>query len=561
MNHSSVDQVLHPLFTEKASRDSARTVLAWTAGAFLALGTACTSADEANLGDGATAAEGEETYRPPGTEAGDPGNPGENAQQPADPLCPGVLQNCDDDLATGCETDTSSDRAHCGGCNAPCHGACVDGQCSDPIQLSLAYEHSCALLGTGQVRCWGSNYNGQLGNRLGGIAGGTGLTPEQQASPVTPENVIPDMSHRPQRVELSGGAPLEGIRAITSGQHHNCALSHQGHVYCWGANHYGQLGNGTTVSSSFATQVRNIASDRNDSEWLTDVEAIGAGWEHTCAVLRNGRVVCWGNDPLGQLGRGSLIPDTSTPALRPVPMASLTNDSHLSGVKLVSGGQNHTCLSFEQGIACVGSQTSGRLGNGEETDSVRTPQAALDFDGSDVLHERVRSLSAQRWGNCALLDTGRVACWGYQGLEGRLGNGATTHSSRPTLVRTPTDDGPLEGVTQLAAFDPHACALLDSGKAVCWGWNSHYQLGIDTSIDNSDPPSKDRSPLPMEVIDPLTKQAMLGIVEIAVGTRNTCARMQDGRLLCWGRNNRGQAGAELTTTQTLAHEVSFSPAG
>uniref|UniRef100_UPI00345C7544 RCC1 domain-containing protein n=1 Tax=uncultured Chloroflexus sp. TaxID=214040 RepID=UPI00345C7544 len=135
--------------------------------------------------------------------------------------------------------------------------------------IAAGGDHTCALTTAGEVRCWGRNSRGQLGN---------GTTTDSS----TP-------------VAVSG---LIGVSAIATGGEHTCALTMAGEVRCWGSNSRGQLGNGTTTDSSTPVAVSGLASE---------VRAIATGFDHTCALTTAGEVRCWGNNYFGQLGDGRIF--------------------------------------------------------------------------------------------------------------------------------------------------------------------------------------------------------------------------------------------------------------
>jgi len=138
------------------------------------------------------------------------------------------------------------------------------------IAIDAGAQHGCALLGTGEIKCWGNNTFGQLGNgtntsNLGGLD-----------SPIIATSVI----------------GINNAIAISSGDRHSCALLQTGTVKCWGNNLSGQLGNGTVANSYTPVDVVG----------LHDAIAISAGSDHNCALLANKSVRCWGANWGSQLG-------------------------------------------------------------------------------------------------------------------------------------------------------------------------------------------------------------------------------------------------------------------
>src|SRR5689334_15353932 len=162
--------------------------------------------------------------------------------------------------------------------------------------VSAGYEHTCALTGSGGVKCWGHNNHGQLGD-------GTDT-----------DSSVP--------VDVKGLG--SGVAAISAGDEHTCALTDSGRVKCWGHNNHGELGDGTRTNSSVPVEVKDLGSG---------VTAISAGDQHTCALTGSGRVKCWGGNSSGELGNG-----TRTGSSVPVDVKDLG-----SGVTAVSASGFHSC--------------------------------------------------------------------------------------------------------------------------------------------------------------------------------------------------------------------------
>jgi len=148
------------------------------------------------------------------------------------------------------------------------------------IDVSLGRFHYCALLDDGGVKCWGINAYGQLGQ---GDATARALT-----------DALPP---------IALGQPAT---AISAGNEHTCALLADGSVKCWGRNNDGQLGIGTTESMGDGAGELAALTAVDLGTGRTAV-AIDAGW-HTCALLDNGGVKCWGRNSAGELGQGDIEP-------------------------------------------------------------------------------------------------------------------------------------------------------------------------------------------------------------------------------------------------------------
>jgi alpha-tubulin suppressor-like RCC1 family protein len=231
-----------------------------------------------------------------------------------------------------CWGSNSSGQLGYGGYNHSPTPVNVSGLSSGVAFLALGNEHSCALTSSGGVKCWGRNAAGQLG----------------------------DNSNTESPVPVDVFGLTSGIVAITAGYEHTCALTVGGGVKCWGRNDSGQLGHNDTANRVAPVDVVGLSSG---------VISLSAGGGHTCAVTADGDVKCWGGNGGGALGDG-------TYTNRSVP----TDVLGLSGYGLrVSGGGNHTCAILVDGdVKCWGQNESGQLGNGNNTSS-KTPVDVLGF--------------------------------------------------------------------------------------------------------------------------------------------------------------------------------------
>ncbi len=314
-------------------------------------------------------------------------------------------------------------------------------------------------------------------------------------------------------VGFGGQAKATGgtVSALSVGATHSCALLSDGAVKCWGRNRFGELGSEIEGFSAKPVAVNSLPHG---------VIAIAAGAGHTCALVRGGAVVCWGRNLFGELGDG-----TRNDSSIPVPVSGLQQ-----GVIAISGIGEHTCALLRGGsVKCWGNNEGGQLGNGR-TGSSSTPVAVRG------LQQSVIAISAGRLHTCALLKGGAVECWGFND-DGRVGNGTTKNSSKPVPVK-----GLQRGVVAISAGGLHTCALLRGGAAKCWGWNAYGQLGNGEVLDfSSIPTPPDFRATPVAV-----KGLQHGVVAISAANVHTCALLQNGTAKCWGDNEYGQLGNRAT---------------
>ena len=260
------------------------------------------------------------------------------------------------------------------------------------------------------------------------------------------------------------------------------------------------------------------------------VSSIAAGFQHTCALTVSGRVRCWGDDTLGQLGIGtSMSPGISGASVAPAGAYPLVD---LGAPALaISTGATHSCALLVGGaVMCWGDGSDGKLGYGNihNVGDDETPRSV----GAVELGEPAVAVAAGGSHSCAILQSGAVRCWGAN-LFGQLGYGGPDSIGDDEL---PTAVSPLrfpEAATALALGFDHSCAVTASGSVYCWGENFFGQLGRGTPDGGG----------PFERADATPPISIGGAARgIAAGVFTTCAVRQDGAAYCWGDNSSGQLG-------------------
>jgi hypothetical protein len=299
---------------------------------------------------------------------------------------------------------------------------------------------------------------------------------------------------------LALGAPPASAIAVSSvsvGAVHACVRTTGGAAKCWGYNDVGMLGDGTRTDSLQPVTVDGLGSG------VADVQAV---WDHSCALLDNGGVMCWGHNGDGELGDGSLIK-----RLTPVYVQGLHK-----GVQQISLGFDSGCaLTNAGGVKCWGYNGNGQLGDGTRT-TRRTP---VDVFG---LTSGVAAITAGWDHTCALTTGGGVKCWG-QNAHGELGDGSKTDRLKPVDV-----SGLTSGVAAVSAGFDQTCALLNGGGVQCWGNNKTGEVGDGTTKTRAHPVD----------VSGLTS----GVASISAGYNHTCAVTNGGGAMCWGANESGELG-------------------
>ena len=341
--------------------------------------------------------------------------------------------------------------------------------------VSAGQYFSCALAHE-QAFCWG-------GNALGAL--GTG----DLATHATPTAVLTDAR----------------FAALALGENHGCGLeATTGGVLCWGAGASGQLGLGDTA---LHLSPQRLAS-------LAPAAQITVGFNHSCAVLRDGSLWCWGENSESQLGQG---PDDLANATEPRRVETA------SDWRMVAGGQGHTCGIREPGsLWCWGRNTTGQAGLG------------AGAPGRLVVPTRVGT--ADDWltlevgqGNaCGIRGDGTLWCWGD------TGTGA---------VYTPTRIGTDSDWTSVSTDVFTTCGIRAGGRLFCFGRNAEGQFGVgDTDAGTA----------------PTATGTGAEWTAVAVGRLHVCAVTTAGSVRCSGRNDDGELGVGDLERRDLFTEVAVA---
>jgi alpha-tubulin suppressor-like RCC1 family protein len=359
------------------------------------------------------------------------------------------------------------------------------------------------VLSDGTIKCWGSNDKGQLGSGSGAM---TSATP----------------------VKVSG---INSALQVTVGYAHACAVLSDGTARCWGDNTTGQLGNNSTSGSSTPVQVSGITtaiaiSAGSQTAQVSDYSA------HTCAVLSDGTVKCWGWNYFCQLGNGQRTCGGNcgcNTSHVPVSVNGVT-----SAVAVAMSGADSCALLRDAGVYCWGDDNQGEI-SGSMTVSVPTVMLAPSPTGDSFM---------------VLDPTGTIRGWGHD-YDGQLGDG-TTGADKSTAVTvmgvTNAVAMAVEGVTNDRP-PGHGCAVLSDHHVRCWGDNAYGQLG-NGSTNNS------LSPVAVTGITSATAIALgSGIQSIGTSYGFSCALLAAGTVQCWGYGGEGQLGPDGGTSSTVPVSV------
>lgn len=316
---------------------------------------------------------------------------------------------------------------------------------------------------------------------------------------------------------------------ISAGGDHTCGVRSDDRAYCWGANAYGQLGNGTTTPTTRPMAVAEPV------HFVTTV----AGGTYSCAEaeVTPGAWYCWGNNANGQLNTGDF-------SNRSVPVSvGLSLGSTISPV--LAAGDTHACQTAGGVIQCWGANGSGQLGSG----NTGSHAGAVQVTGISVTPPYPNNsvvISAGSTHTCAEVD-GSLWCWGGNS-HGQLGVGDTTLRSSAAAPTT------VPGVaTLVTAGGNHSCAITSpTGYTYCWGENGSGQLGDGSTVDRW-------TPVPLDV-------SYVSFYALSAGGAHTCGLIAGPAAgfaaYCWGNNAHGQLGNGTTANDSVpvavVGSVSFS---
>jgi len=387
-------------------------------------------------------------------------------------------------------------------------------------QICAGAGHTCARLSDGTVRCWGANLAGALGNN--------------------------STDDSPTPVLVSG---LTNVVSLACGDLHTCAALSDGTARCWGSNSDGQIGDSSNTDRHTPTVVGG----------LSNVTAIAAGAMHTCARLSDSSLRCWGNNSNRQLGDGN----TGNPKDQQSPVQVMG----ISTAVGVACGDVHSCALLANGtVSCFGANADGQLGNGDPTgtgDDSGIPVPVTGLTG-------VTALSSGSLHNCALVSGGGVQCWGSNasGAAGGIENetkftvphavtglpnvsvlrvgyahnfasssdgsvfgwgsdvfGELCDGAADTSTPVPRAVADLQGAVGFGPASAHSCALRANGVVLCCGENQHGEVGIGSIDPPLSPPRPTGTVAGLPILaasapaaDLLTLTS-LGLLLLAVGAR------------------------------------------
>jgi alpha-tubulin suppressor-like RCC1 family protein len=459
-----------------------------------------------------------------------------------DQACTGPCMACDLPGALGKCSPVPSGNPHAGkSCGSgECAGTCsgrTDGQCSYPSPAP-----NC---GTGPS-CAGNSFVGQSTCQNGSCLAPPAQTCSNGCSATGCKSncVTTADCDYPQ---VCSDSKCVKVTQISCEYYGTCALLADGTVRCWGDNMYGQLGTGSLTPDRSSSPLRVTG--------LSGAKAIASGNHHSCALLTNGTVMCWGSNVAGAIGQD---PAVTTVSSTPLPVAGLANGAALSAS---TGGLTNCALITGGSIKCWGAGGSGQLGDG----SMPAGGSFMPVTVSGISNATAVVVGYQQ--TFALLPGGAVKGWGSNN-SGQLATDA------PAQTSSPIDMTVGGSSAALGAGGGHTCAVLGDGSVRCFGNDDSGQLGDGTTRPGGGTPVTVMSLPPAKAVTgypsatcallndgtvrcwgsaplgdgnssstaPVAVTGLSGVSSLCTGGSHTCALLSTGQVRCWGYNQKGQLG-------------------
>lgn len=357
-------------------------------------------------------------------------------------------------------------------------GTCGAEDCPCAVRVNAGLDHTCVVLASGAVMCWGNDSFGEMGH------GTTSVLPQAE----------------PTEVPIG-----EVSRDVEAGFRHACAITADEEVWCWGRNDARQVSPESDAPQLPPTQI--------DAARGSSLLALGAGF--SCAVSGQS-LTCWGGNGTLQLGSEDPAEVEVTVELGSVPLG-------------MTAGAHHLCTWDESVLQCRGRNPRGQLGSG-------TAGPPTSLFQTVALPGQPLSAIAGDSHTCAVVDDGRqssVLCWGDNRL-GQLTSGTVDeYSAVPVAVEVPGE------VLQLLSLRNTTCARTDREQLYCWGGARGEHLGLVTS-EGQPIPQGDLVLIPSRSLP--YEELSEGVAFLTARQSHLCALSSIGHVWCWGNNSRQQLG-------------------
>lgn len=328
--------------------------------------------------------------------------------------------------------------------------------------------------------------------------------------------------HEGRQPEVDTPKPVDGQcstclgrpAAITAGKQHHCYVRRGARdVYC----------SGSVRPRGFVHRCSGEGEPCQSNDPLTDVEALASTDHAACGLTAAGEVWCWGEVSGSQYSNNA----------ERVCFGDCAGTTPENRAVALTAGAQHVCALTATGeVFCWGGNESGQLGDLTTTPHNEPVAVCAEASGAGqpcLRLQDVRGLAAGRSHTCALTQKGGVICWGL--LDGVPTELPQKVCAGPSTTGDCGVEGALTRIKAIAGGGTHTCGLTTQNTLVCWGDNTHGQLGDGTPSTSS--------PFPVPVSNATGDGDLANVVAFSLGDTHSCAVDLAGALYCWGNNDTG----------------------
>ena len=385
--------------------------------------------------------------------------------------------------------------------------------------------YSCAVLESGQVKCWGEPPHLLLSPTIGYL----GDEPNEMGMN------LPTLDLGQNRTAVK----------VACGDQHACVLFEDGDVKCWGLDV-------DVAKSALGAQGRPVNA-LGDALLPVDIGLNGGaqtkdicvGAVNSCALLSNGEMKCWGYGEFGYNGQGNRVNLGDDPGEMGDSLKSIDFGTGRTVLQMACGAY-HACVVLDnRKLKCWGANRSRERPGVLGVDSKKLALGDLPNSMGDNLpyvdlgkNTKVARISAGFDYSCALLMSGEIKCWGY-GDFGKLGQGNDEHilglAERGQMGDNlaAIDIGANRQAVDIAAGDFHVCVILMDGGIICWGRSGRF--GVEDSIGNCQGDMGNN-------LVPIDLGINQRVVQLSLSAEHTCALLETKKVKCWGYGEKGKLG-------------------
>ena len=333
------------------------------------------------------------------------------------------------------------------------------------------------------------------------------------------------------------------VLSVSVGGTHSCAILSNNQIKCWGSNRSGQLGLGDQMPRGDRSETIGKKLAPVDLGPVGEIKKVVGGSNFTCALFESGYVKCWGINNFGQLGLGDRLPRGARENQMGENLLYVDLGSRVYASDLVISGASICVVTTSGGVKCWGNNNGNHFGVAPGVRAIGNlaGQMGNDLPFVNLGDVTVTQLALGTGFQCALTEEGKVKCWGSNQV-GQLGlgdNKARTNDDQLGEELPYLNFGTSERVIRIAAGGSMGCALFESGRMKCWGAGSLGFTAVNNSVGTAPNDLNEKAPF-------LNFGTRMKVTDLSVAQAHACVTFENGQLKCWGQNPFGALGIGKT---------------